>query len=283
MSYVGRIISLPVPPLETFRQPAPAGTDPSLSPFRTEPPLVSTIVESVLPAPFTKAHLMKGLQHTEGIIQHMTAVTFSRALTKLSQVQELFSSIELELYPGGQPDNPWARRQRELQMEIRKRLPELAIIVAFAQKSAQLAPAEPDPDSEEDRALVTKSAMLTELALRIFSLCNKTLPSMASELKFDVGRLLVSSSSAKQEKKEKQQVREGSVIGDDAQSVKSIGTVGSRGTIGMRGGFGQSRGEVEGFEALSQIHVLELLGEVRDWNWSVKAGMCFGRSCEKFC
>ncbi|KAE8538308.1 hypothetical protein D1P53_005650 [Cryptococcus gattii VGV] len=271
MSYVGRIISLPVPPLQTFRQPAPAGTDPSLSPFRTEPPLVSTIVESVLPAPFTKAHLMKGLQHTEGIVQHMTAVTFSRALTKLGQVQELFSSIESELYPDGQPDNPWARRQRELEMEIRKRLPELAIIVAFAQKSAQLAPAEPDPDSEEDRALVTKSAMLTELALRIFSLCNKTLPSMASELKFDVGRLLVSSSSAKQEKKEKQLAREGSVIGDDAQSVKSIGTVGSRGTIGMRGGFGQSRGEVEGFEALSQIHVLELLGEVRDWNWSVKA------------
>ncbi|OXG21306.1 nucleolar pre-ribosomal-associated protein 1 [Cryptococcus neoformans Tu259-1] len=271
MSYVGRIISLPVPPLQTFRQTAPAGTDPSLSPFRTEPPQASTIVESVLPAPFTKAHLMKGLQHAEGIVQHMTAITLSRALAKLGQVQELFSFIETELYPNGQPDNPWARRQRELEMEVRKRLPELAVIVAFAQKSAQLAPAEPDPDSEEDRALVTKSAMLTELALRIFSLCNRILPSMASELKFDVGRLLVSSSSAKQEKKEKQQAREGSVIGDDAQSVKSIGTVGSKGTIGMRGGFGQSRGEVEGFEALSQVHVLELLGEVRDWHWSNKA------------
>lgn len=216
---------------------------------------------------------MKGLQHAEGIVQHMTAITLSRALAKLGQVQELFSFIETELYPNGQPDNPWARRQRELEMEVRKRLPELAVIVAFAQKSAQLAPAEPDPDSEEDRALVTKSAMLTELALRIFSLCNRILPSMASELKFDVGRLLVSSSSAKQEKKEKQQAREGSVIGDDAQSVKSIGTVGSKGTIGMRGGFGQSRGEVEGFEALSQVHVLELLGEVRDWHWSNKAGM----------
>lgn len=271
MSYVGRIISLPIPPLQTFRQPVPAGTDPSFSPFRTAPPQASTIVESVLPAPFTKSHLMKGLQHTEGIVQHMTAVTLSRALAKLGQVQELFSFIESELYPNGQPDNPWARRQRELEMEVRKRLPELAVIVAFAQKSAQLAPAEPDPDSEEDRALVTKSAMLTELALRIFSLCNRTLPSMASELKFDVGRLLVSSSSAKQEKKEKQQAREGSVIGDDVQSVKSIGTVGSKGTIGMRGGFGQSRGEVEGFEALSQVHVLELLGEVRDWNWSNKA------------
>jgi nucleolar pre-ribosomal-associated protein 1 len=39
----------------------------------------------------------------------------------------------------------------------------------------------------------------------------------------------------------------------------------------MGGGFGHSRGDVEGFEALSQLHVLRLLAEVAGWNWTNKA------------
>ncbi|TYJ56309.1 hypothetical protein B9479_003000 [Cryptococcus floricola] len=266
MAYVGRLISLPSPPLQTFRVPAPAGTDPSLSPFRPEPPQISTVIESIVPSPLTRAHLMKGLQHTEGIVQYTTAVTLSRALSKLSQVLQLFSTIETELFGAHpSPANAWARGKRELEMEARKRIPELSVIIAFAQKSATMAPAEPETD--EELALATKSTMLTESALRIFSLCNRALPSMSSELKFDVGRLLVSSSSTKQEKRDAREAREGSVISDSG-SIKSAGTVG---TAGMGGGFGTGRGDVRGFEALSQVHVLELLGEVRDWNWTNKA------------
>ncbi|WWD09124.1 hypothetical protein V865_007246 [Kwoniella europaea PYCC6329] len=267
MAYIGRVISLPTPSLNTFRQPVSAGADPSTAPFRSHPPATSVIIESILPAPLTKIHIMKGLQHTDGLVQHVTAITLARGLQKLSVVQELFSQIEkmIEDEPSTSGENAWRRGRRELEMEARKRIPELSVIIAFAQKAATMAP--PEPETEAELALASKSAMLTEIALRIFGLCNKTMPSMASEVKFDVGRLLVSASSASAERRARREAREGSVISDSG-SVASVGTMG---TAGMGGGFGQARGDVEGFEALSQLHVLQLLGEVRDWNWMNKA------------
>ncbi|WVF66097.1 hypothetical protein IAT40_000836 [Kwoniella sp. CBS 6097] len=238
MAYVGRIISLPAPQLSTFRQPASRGADLTGAPFRAHPPAVSTMIESILPSPLTKAHLMKGLQHTEAFVQHVTAITLARGLQKLATVQELLTSIESDVgdEPSTSQENIWTRRRRELELEVRKRIPELSVIIAFAQKAATMAPPEAETDAEI--ALATKSAMLTEVALRLFGLCNKTLPSMATEMKFDPGRLLVSASSASAERRARREAREGSVVR---------------------------------FEALSQLHVLELLGEVRDWNWMNKA------------
>ncbi|KAK8861738.1 hypothetical protein IAR55_002561 [Kwoniella newhampshirensis] len=267
MAYVGRVISLPPPALSTFRQPVPSGVDPSNAPFRPQPPALSVMIESILPSPLTRTHVMKGLQHTDGLVQHVTAITLARGLQKLARVQHLFKQIEKELddEPSTSRENGWARRRRELEMEARKRVPELGVIIAFAQKAATMAPPEPGTDAEI--ALASKSAMLTEVALRLFDLCNKTMPTMASEVKFDVGRLLVSASSASAERRARRNAREGSVVSDSG-SVASFGTVG---TAGMGGGFGQARGEVEGFEALSQLHVLQLLSEVKDWSWMNKA------------
>jgi nucleolar pre-ribosomal-associated protein 1 len=63
-------------------------------------------------------------------------------------------------------------------------------------------------------------------------------------------------------------VKSGSVV-DDSGSIASFGTAG---TAGMGGGFGYSRGEVAGFDALSQVHVLALLRDVKEWDWARKAG-----------
>jgi nucleolar pre-ribosomal-associated protein 1 len=141
-------------------------------------------------------------------------------------------------------------------------------VITFAQQSAQLAPAE--ADTEEEQALLAKSTMLTESALRLFGLYYRTLPSLAGEAKFDVGRLLVSSSSAKAEKKQRNMMKSGSVADGDSGSIASFGTAG---TAGMGGGFGYARGEVRGFDALSQVHVLALLRDVKEWDWARKAGM----------
>jgi nucleolar pre-ribosomal-associated protein 1 len=91
-------------------------------------------------------------------------------------------------------------------------------------------------------------------------------------VRFDVGRLLVSSSSNKAERRERQQAKAdkaGSVIGGETGSVASVGTAG---TAGMGGGFGYARGDVKGFEALSQVHVVELLSQAKGWQWTNKAG-----------
>lgn len=271
MAHLGRIISLPPPAKATFQHTLPGATDSDPSPFRSNPPSVSTIVESVLPSPLTNLHLTKGLQHSDGLVQHVTALTLARALEKLELVQKLFRDIEAELEaePGSSAESPWARRSRELEMECRKRVPDVLVVIAFAQKSATLARVNPDSADEPDQALLAKSTMLTESALRLFELYYQALPSIPSEVKFDIGKLLVSASSAKAERREWREARAGSVISDTG-SVRSVGTVG---TAGMGGGFGHARGDVIGFEALSQAHVLSLLSQVREWNWSGKAGM----------
>ncbi|KAK4684154.1 nucleolar pre-ribosomal-associated protein 1, partial [Tremellales sp. Uapishka_1] len=265
MAYIGRIISLPLPPVSTFYRPQPKGSEFAPSP-RPTPPALQVIIESILPSPLTKQHLTKGLQHTDGLVQHMTALALARALQKLARVQGLFQSIERELEeePSSSSENPWSRRKRELEMECRKRVPDVLVVITFAQKAAALI----SPDSEiEDEALAARSALLTEAALRLFGLYHSTLPTIATEAKFDVGKLLVSASSANAERRARREAREGSVVSDSG----SVGSVGTLGTIGMGGGFGHSRGEVKGFEALSQLHVLKLLGAVRDWNWNNKA------------
>ena len=275
MAYIGRIISLPPPPLTTFRSPIQRGFDVGSMPPRAYPPSVATIIESILPSPLTKQHLMKGLQHSDGLIQHMTALTLARALRKLGTVQDLFVRIERELdvEVRSSAENLWARRRRELEVECRKRVPEVLVLIAFAQKATTLARTHAEAEESPNPALVVKSAMLTESALRLFGLYHQILPSIANEAKFDVGKLLVSASSAKTEKRERREARAGSIVSDSG----SVGSVGTVGTIGMGGGFGQARGDVTGFEALSQVQVLRLLSEVKDWNWSNKAGKYFQR------
>ncbi|KAL1411880.1 hypothetical protein Q8F55_002862 [Vanrija albida] len=264
MAYVGRVVSLPLPAREKFNQPAPRGTDGLSMPPRPEPPAVSVIVESVLPSPLTKVHLSKGLQNSSALVQHVTSLALARCLQKLAAVQSLFASIAAELEEG--VDGPWTARARELELECRRRVPEVNVIVAFAQKSSTMARPQ-NEDDEVEPSVAARSAMLTETALRLFGLYYKTLPSLTGEAKFDVGKLLVSSSSANAERRARREAREGSVISDSG----SVGSIGTLGTVGMGGGFGHSRGDVEGFEALSQLHVLRLLGEVRDWSWMNKA------------
>ena len=273
MAYIGRIISLPPPPSATFRLPIPRGSDVETTPPRAYPPPVATIIESIMPSPLTKQHLMKGLLHSDGLIQHMTALTLARALHKLGTIQKVFIGIEKELEGevSNSAENPWARRRRELEVECRKRVPEIISLIAFAQKAATLAHTHAEAEDNPDPALMVKSTMLTECALRLFRLYHQNLPSIANEAKFDIGKLLVSASSARAEKRERREARAGSIISDSG----SVGSVGSVGTVGMGGGFGQARGDVAGFEALSQVQVLRLLGEVRDWNWSNKAGKFF--------
>ena len=267
MAFIGSVISLPPPSMSTFRVPAPRGSE-AIMPFRSEPPAASTIIESILPSPLHKNHLTKGLQHPDHLVRHMTAITLARGLQKLQVVQKLLGDIAAEVDdgPSTSKESSWSKVRRELEFEARRRIPDVIIIINFAQQSAQLAPAE--TETEEEQALAAKSTLLTESALRLFGLLYRTLPSIAAEAKFDVGRLLVSSSSAKAEKRERMSVKSGSVV-DDSGSIASFGTAG---TAGMGGGFGYSRGQVTGFDALSQVHVLALLRDVKEWDWARKAG-----------
>lgn len=274
VAFLGRITLLPIPDLSTFylQSPIPAADSTTERIPKASPPSVATMIEGILPAPLTKAHLTKGLSHSTGLLQHQTALALARCLRKLCQVQSLLSRIAVDAQDDMAGDemereNIWIRRSRELEIEARKRVPEVGVIIAFAQKSAASQALQASLD-EEDSTAKARSELLTESALRLFGLYYQALPTMAAEFKFDVGKLLVSASSAKAEAQARKAAREGSVV-DETGSIASVGTTG---TAGMGGGFGQARGDVEAFDALSQIHVLELLANVKEWDWTGKAG-----------
>jgi nucleolar pre-ribosomal-associated protein 1 len=262
IAFLGKITILPIPDESTFYLPSTLvaeTTSTSEHIPKATPPSVATMIEAILPAPLTKAHLTKGLSQPVGLLQHQTALALARCLRKLTQVQKLLAKIAAD----AQDDLAGNEREKE---NLWTR-PEVGVIIAFAQRSAASQALQASLE-EEDTSAKAKSELLTESALRLFGLYYQALPTMAAEFKFDVGKLLVSSSSAKAEAQARKAAREGSVV-DDTGSIASVGTTG---TAGMGGGFGQARGDVQAFDALSQIHVLELLANVKEWDWTGKAG-----------
>lgn len=273
MAFIGHVMSAPLPRDETFKVSiGPVKQDKTRDMvLKDTPPSVQVIVEAILPSPLMKAYLAKGLASAApGLVQHTVALSLARALQKFLKVKALFGKFAKEYRGEGtsdEVDDPWSKRIRELELEMRKRAPDVEVILAFAQHSAASQALQASAE-EADEGAKARAELLTESALRLFDLYYKALPSVVAEVKFDVGKLLVTSSSAKQEQLARKQAREGSVA-DDVGSLASVGTAG---TIGMGGGFGQGRGDVKDFDALSQIHMLEMLSSVKEWDWMKKAG-----------
>jgi nucleolar pre-ribosomal-associated protein 1 len=129
---------------------------------------------------------------------------------------------------------------------VRKRVPDLGTVVGFAMAAAKGSSGVGSSEVEKSRR-----AVLTEAALRLLSLYHLTLPSLVAEGKFDAGKLLV---PAEEKGKGKGAATE---AGD---------------------GWGFARAELKGVDALSQLHVLRLVGEGGDFVWGGKAGTFPSRS-----
>lgn len=125
---------------------------------------------------------------------------------------------------------------------MRKRVPDVQTVVGFAMAAAKTASA---ATTEEES---TRAAVLTEAALRLLSLYHLTLPALVAEAKFDVGKLLVP----------------GGEKGKGKEEVDAVGGTGD--------GWGFARSNVFGVEALTQLHVLRLVGEGGEFAWGGRAG-----------
>ncbi len=85
-------------------------------------------------------------------------------------------------------DGQWLKRCRELEKEVRKRVPEFMVVVAFGHQTQQA------PQIQEGLSYLqttkTKNALLTESAQRLLWLYQKCLPAVVAEARFDVGKVL---------------------------------------------------------------------------------------------
>jgi nucleolar pre-ribosomal-associated protein 1 len=144
-------------------------------------------MENILPSVNTKAHLSKGLLSSSGLVQHCTALALAKCLNKYEQVLISFNEIAT-LLQENETDGQWCKRRRDIEREVRRRVPEFQVIVAFSQQNlgegisvAGGAAVPPNP---------TKAALLSESAQRLLWMYYRCLPLVVAEARFDVGKLL---------------------------------------------------------------------------------------------
>ena len=139
------------------------------------------MIENILPSVNTKNNLSKGLQSPSALVQHCTALALSRCLAKYGSVLEHFHRIAGALEED-EEEGQWYKRCRELEREVRRRVPEFQVVVAFSQQKPRSA--------LHAQVNETKVALLSESAQRLLWLYHKCLPSLVAEARFDVGKLL---------------------------------------------------------------------------------------------
>ena len=139
------------------------------------------VIENVLPSVNTKAHFSRGLQSASPLVQHYTALAIAKCLTKYKTVLTFFSKVQAVLEEdedGGQ----WSRRRQEIEREVRRRVPDLQVIVAFSQQRSG--------DSAATQNAI-QAALLAESSTRLLWLYHQCLPSLVAEARFGVGKLLL--------------------------------------------------------------------------------------------
>ncbi|KAJ6508841.1 ribosome 60S biogenesis N-terminal-domain-containing protein [Mycena sanguinolenta] len=174
IAFFGSVLSLPVP-VESFL--SANGTL-----YHSTPPPLAVILENVLPSVNTKAHFSRGLQQPSGLVLHCTALALCKCLTKYGRVLQVFHSIETALEED-EGDGQWGKVRRELEREIRHRVPEFQVIVAFASATQKEGPAKGAHHH-------TKAALLAESAQRLLWMYHSYLPLLVAETRFDVGKLV---------------------------------------------------------------------------------------------
>lgn len=135
---------------------------------------------------------------------------------------------------GGQ----WSRRRREVEREVRKRVPDFQVVVAMGQHVGATTTATATPAPTTKQTNETQVALLAESSTRLLWLYNRCLPSLVAEARFDVGKLL-------------QHLVPSPTTSEDGESVSS---------------------SIAGLRTLRQLHVLRLLKENEGFSWTGKTG-----------
>ncbi|KAI0030390.1 ribosome 60S biogenesis N-terminal-domain-containing protein [Vararia minispora EC-137] len=177
IAFFGSVISLHIPEWSFF---IPNGTL-----YQPTPPPLSSFLENVLPSVNIKAHLSRGLQSTSPLVQHCTALVLAKCLEKYARVLNVMHKIEAVLEEDAE-SGQWGRRRRDLECEIRRRVPEFQVIVAASQqhRAGDLTKRNVPPSND------TQVALLAESSTRLLWLYHHCLPVLVEETRFDVGKLV---------------------------------------------------------------------------------------------
>ncbi|KAK7440039.1 hypothetical protein VKT23_017290 [Stygiomarasmius scandens] len=259
ISLFGTIISLSIP-TTSFLLPAPSNapssssTNANVDMYQPTPPPLSTIIENILPSVNTKNHFSKGLQSNNGLVMHCTALALSKCLIKYQRVREVFRKIADSLQEVEQDaftffgeedegkEGQWRKRLRDIEREVRRRVPDFQVVVAFLHRAEDGQKGETGKEKGKEKEQMSvkpnasRKALLGEVAHRLLWLYQSCLPDTVAEARFDVGKLL--------------------------GSIEV-----SKGLVEEMGGSQQPSDRMHG---VKQLHILRLLGANDQFSWSAK-------------
>lgn len=202
--------------------------------YNSTPPPLSAVLDNIVPSGNSKNNLSKGLQSSSGLVQHCTALTLIKSLCKLEAVLEKFREVAGVLEED-EEEGQWLKRCRDLEKEIRKRIPEFMVIVAFEHQTQQALQTQEASNSLQTN--MTRNALLAESAKRLLWLYQRCLPALVAEARFDVGKLLNAFAAAED---------------DDNENRCSA---------------------VEKLHRAQQLHILRLLTDSNQFVWNAKICM----------
>jgi nucleolar pre-ribosomal-associated protein 1 len=195
-------------------------------------------MDNIFPPVSSKPLITKGLQSNSALVQHKTALCLTQSLMKFKTVSEALKVAEMSLEETNGMGQ-WSRRRKDLEAEVKRRVPNFEVIVAFCQRKLSSLDWGSDMTADSPQKRLNVS-MVAESALRLMWLYHEALPSIPAEARFDVGRLLTT--------------------GIGKQLI----------------GFTPSLHYVDeeaGFNILSKLHLLQLLQHSDQFAWSHTSGV----------
>lgn len=181
IAFLGSVVSLPVPS-ESFLLPInSAGSSSLSSQYIPTPPLLSTIVENIIPSVDLKLHLTKALQSNSALVRHSASLALVKILLKYGSVLHTCYQIEHALEEDG-VNGQWTSRRQALEKEMRRKVPDIQTIVAFSALN--------NNHAEKGMNVITQHAMLSEVCQRLLWLYHRYLPALVAEARYETGKSL---------------------------------------------------------------------------------------------
>ncbi|KAG9324490.1 hypothetical protein KVV02_006084 [Mortierella alpina] len=177
--------------------------------FASHPPPVSTIIENILPTAANRTVLSKGLQHSSMLVRYFTIVELAAAFQKTEQVIAVMQSAvrtlandeeeavaadnTMEMDGTGissqsldPPAQQWAGAITLLLAELRRRVPDIQIIISLHNGIQIMAQTDIEDEERIRRNLINNGV------LRLIKYYQQFLPQAVIESKFDIGKLIPS-------------------------------------------------------------------------------------------
>lgn len=243
--------------------------------FASEPPPMSIVLANVLPAPLHRHLFSQGLNSSDRLVRYSTCALLCRCLDRMVRFRDVCLNAITEL--DEDENGPWRRHLDALEMEARRRIPDISVVIQILQVATSRNSANGTSDAVDAHEITgsareNRNMLSTEAALRLLSLYYQAVPSSAFDVRFNAGKLLTNAFM--------QSTRSDAPRPADEEGRANGGEGTKDGSATGEEGEGDSEDKDEGedsgeihLDALCQVHTLRILSHsarAASFDWTAK-------------